>query len=248
MSMKILLSATVIWLLTACFSIKSQRSEPDFLKNCEQLVIVNSPGEGSTTAKMRYFSKTKNGWQQVAGDIPVMLGRSGLAWGRGLHEPQPGLQKREGDGKSPSGIFRFGTAFGRVHASEIAWKLPYVQVTNSLECVDDSKSKFYNQIVDNQKVEKDWNSSERMWEVGSQYDWGVFVEHNDPAQPQGGSCIFLHVWSGPGVATSGCTAMAERHLLELLKWLDPLKRPLLIQLTASSFPDFQKKYSLPELP
>lgn len=232
----------------ACFSSKTQVKKEAVFQNCRQLVVVTNAGENITTARLSYFLKNGNGWEQVAGNIPVMLGRTGLAWGQGIHEAQPGPQKREGDGKSPAGIFRFGTAFGHLPPGEISWKLPYVQVTGSLECVDDSKSKFYNQIVDNQKVEKDWNSSERMLEVGEQYEWGVFVEHNDPAQAQGGSCIFLHVWKGPGDATSGCTAMTEENLLGLLRWLDPAKEPLLVQLTEQSYPVFQKEFGWPVLP
>ena len=236
-----------ILLLLSCALAKQSGDGSNPFQNCRQLVVVTSPGESSTAAKLAYFNKTANGWEQVTGNFPVMLGRTGLAWGRGVHESQTGQQKREGDGKSPAGIFRFRTAFGRLPPEEISWKMPYVWVTGSLECVDDSGSKFYNQIVDNQKVEKDWNSSERMLEVGEQYEWGVFVEHNDPAQAQGGSCIFMHVWKGPGEATSGCTAMTEEDLLGLLRWLDPAKGPLLVQATVTDYVVFRKKYNLPEL-
>ncbi|MEJ2489338.1 MAG: hypothetical protein P8Y50_06050 [Sulfurovaceae bacterium] len=46
------------------------------------------------------------------------------------------------------------------------------------------------------------------------------------AVPLKGSCIFLHIKSIP---TMGCTAMSEEAMLELLKWLDPAKAPILIQ-------------------
>ncbi len=234
-------------LLLSC-STAEQKSEPAGpFQNSSQLVVVTSAGADSTAARLSYFNKTANGWEPVSSGIDVMLGRTGLAWGRGLHEQQPGQQKQEGDGQSPAGIFRFGTTFGKLPPGEITWKSPYVQVTGSLECVDDSESEFYNQIVDNQKVEKDWNSSERMWEVGEQYDWGVYVEHNNPAQAQGGSCIFLHVWKGPGEATSGCTAMKEEDLLALLHWLDPAQNPLLVQATLAGYPVLREKYSLPVL-
>lgn len=238
-----LFSALAALLFVACFSNDALQDDSDFFNKSRQLVLV--VGGSGSQARLSYFNKTKDSWQQVAGDIVAVLGRNGLAWGQGLHEPQPGLQKREGDGRSPAGLFRFGTTFGHLPAKEISWKMPYVQVVNSLECVDDAKSKFYNQIVDNQVVEKDWDSSERMWEVGSPYDWGVFVQHNTPAQAAGGSCIFLHVWAGDKVPTSGCTAMAQEDLLGLMAWLDPAKNPLLLQLGEGSLPLFQKKYGLP---
>lgn len=245
--MKHLATLVLFFLFFNCHPTRQAAEDEGLFKNCRQLVVVASAEPGSTSARLSYFTKKNKAWEQVSGNIPVMLGRTGLAWGRGLHEPQPGGQKREGDGKSPAGIFRFGTAFGHLPLGNIDCQLPYVQVTESLECVDDSKSRFYNQIVDNQKVVKDWNSSERMLAVGEQYEWGLFVQHNDPAQAQGGSCIFFHVWKGPGEATSGCTAMTESDLLGLLGWLDPAKGPLLVQTTEADYAIFQKKYELPAI-
>ena len=210
-----------------------------------QLVVVRSPSQNSTHARLQRFEKTGKKWRQVGEEMSVTLGRSGLAWGRGEHLPQPGLQKREGDGKSPSGVYNFGKIFGYAPASEISFKMPYVQADEALECVDDSDSKFYNQLVDNKLVKKDWTSSEFMRRTDHQYRWGIVVNHNAPATAQGGSCIFLHIWKEPGAATSGCTAMAEADLLTLLHWLDPAKFPQLVQVTEDYYPAFCKKYELP---
>jgi L,D-peptidoglycan transpeptidase YkuD (ErfK/YbiS/YcfS/YnhG family) len=245
--MKQLTLLGLLFLFSNCNTAQQSADYENPFQNCRQLVVVICAGTDIPAARLSYFNKTTNGWEQVPGNIPAMLGRTGLAWGKGLHDLQPGPQKKEGDGKSPAGIFRFGTAFGHLPQGEIDWKLPYVQVTESLECVDDSKSRFYNQIVDHQKVEKDWSTSERMLEVGEQYEWGVFVQHNFPPQSQGGSCIFLHVWKGPGEPTSGCTAMTEADLLPLLRWLDPAKGPLLVQMTAADYAVFQKEFGLPVL-
>lgn len=178
----------------------------------------------------------------------VMLGRSGLAWGRGLHEKQEGLQKKEGDGKSPAGIFTFGPAFGYAPGGNATFKLPYVQATDVLECVDDANSAFYNRLTDSLSVKKDWYSSEFMHRPDGLYKWGVFVNHNVPAGAGGGSCIFFHIWNGPGATTSGCTSMPEETLLALMHWLDPARYPLLVQMTTSDYRRFQEKYGLPEVP
>jgi L,D-peptidoglycan transpeptidase YkuD (ErfK/YbiS/YcfS/YnhG family) len=62
------------------------------------------------------------------------------------------------------------------------------------------------------------------------YAWVVEVDHNAashaahdaaPPVPGGGSCIFLHVWDGPGSVTAGCTAMAEPALAASIAWLRP---------------------------
>lgn len=220
-------------------------AERDTLPRCAQLVLVISPDENSRQGVMSTYERQGEAWRPVQSNVPVSLGRSGLAWGRGLHPVQAGIQKREGDGKSPAGIYRFGTIFGHLHPDEVDFSLPYVQVTPSLECVDDSGSRHYNQLVDNRGLSRDWNSSERMPEVGRQYDWGVFVEHNTPAQPGDGSCIFLHIWGGPNSPTAGCTAMQEDHLLSLLRWLDAGRQPLLLQLTAAAYESWKAGFRLP---
>jgi L,D-peptidoglycan transpeptidase YkuD (ErfK/YbiS/YcfS/YnhG family) len=52
------------------------------------------------------------------------------------------------------------------------------------------------------------------------YKWVVELGHNPTRTPNGGSCIFFHVWSGADGATLGCTAMPEPVLVELIAWLD----------------------------
>ncbi len=213
---------------------------------CQQLVVVRSPSDASTTASLQRFEKKGKKWKPVGEQVAVTVGRSGLAWGRGEHAPQPGQQKREGDGKSPSGVYDFGKIFGYALASEVSFKMPYVQADDALECVDDSDSKFYNQLVDNKLVKKDWNSSEFMHRQDHQYKWGATVNHNTaPMQPAGGSCIFFHIWREPGAPTSGCTAMTEENLLTMLHWLDSTKSPKLLQVTEVEYSAFRKEFGLP---
>ena len=78
-----------------------------------------------------------------------------------------------------------------------------------------------------------------------QYKWGIFINHNLPPEPECGSCIFFHLWRAPGSGTLGCTAMAEDDLLALLQWLDPQKKPLLMQMTGEYYREYQQKFSLP---
>jgi D-alanyl-D-alanine dipeptidase len=125
--------------------------------------------------------------------------------------------------------------------------LPFTQLTPATECVDDSGSAFYNQIVDDKKVAVDWNSSEKMLKVGDAYELGVFVAHNTPAAPQAGSCIFLHIWKGDGSGTSGCTAMEKSNLEKLVEKLDAKKEPVLIQLPQSEYRIHRKSWKLPKL-
>ncbi|MBI5914880.1 MAG: L,D-transpeptidase family protein [Bacteroidetes bacterium] len=231
-----------------CSSVLRYAGSNDTIRQARQLVVVLSAHDSDTQAQLRRFEKKGKKWQPVGRQVPVTLGRTGLAWGSGLHKAQPGRQKREGDGKSPAGVFSFGKIFGYATPSEVHFKMPYVLADEALECVDDSGSKFYNQLVDNRLTQKDWTGSEFMHRADEQYRWGIVVNHNTPAQAQGGSCIFLHIWKEPGAPTSGCTAMSGEDLLTLLHWLDPAERPLLVQVLGREYDIFRKKYGLPELP
>jgi len=67
-----------------------------------------------------------------------------------------------------------------------------------------------------------------------------------PAVPGNGSCIFLHIWRGPGQGTAGCTAMPEEILLDTIHWLNS-KAPnaVLVQLPDSEYQRLKAKWSLP---
>jgi len=144
--------------------------------------------------------------------------------------------KREGDGKAPAGIFRLASMFGYAPQPPAGWRMPYVSLTPSSECVDDSKSKFYNRVIDRAIVSSDWNSSEQMLRTDKRYRWGIVVSHNaNPAIPGRGSCIFMHIWGGPGEATVGCTAMQREQIESVLSWLDRTRLPLLIQLPSPQY-------------
>lgn len=198
-------------------------------------------------------------WHPVGAPIAVVIGRNGLGWGLGLiatDGPQVRASsdpvKREGDIRSPAGVFALGTAFGYAAQPLDGLKLPYLQLTPTVECVDDPESAHYNRIVDRSQVAADWKSSEHMRDAGEAYMWGVVVDHNatvlSPSSqpvPRGGSCVFLHIWSGDGRGTTGCTAMAEPNLQTLMIWLDPARRPLLVQLPEPVYARLQRAWRLP---
>ena len=152
-------------------------------------------------------------------------------------------------GKSPAGIFRLSSAFGYVATNDAgAIKLPYTHLTGTIECVDDVKSEHYNTILDRRNITApDWNSSEQMRLQKDYYRWGVVVDHNAaPIAKGGGSCIFLHIWNHAGAGTAGCTAMEGEKMEELMRWLDPVAKPLLVQLTEAEYKRLCAKWQLPE--
>lgn len=226
------------------------------LKNARQLVLVTTPDWNTIQGKLTFFERKKarsKKWRKISETaFPVVVGRTGLAWGVGLHDvsvyEQNQPEKREGDGKSPAGVFKLTSTFFRENAENLAFKLPALQLAESTECVDDVNSSKYNRIIDRLKVGNiDWESSEKMLAVGEQYAFGVFVEHNaNPPQKGGGSCIFLHVWKDEKTGTAGCTAMTKDNLIKILQWIDAKKNPMLVQLPESDYERLREAWKLPK--
>jgi len=229
----------------------SKISGEQYKKLSRQMVLVVTNDWDSISGKLQRYERanSKAKWKAVGEPFEIVVGRSGLAWGVGLHQEQKeGAIKKEGDGKSPAGIFKLSSAFGFADKKETGWlKIPYTFVEESTECVDDTKSNHYNRIVDKFKVgDFDWDSSEKMLKVGEQYRWGIVVAHNaEPPKKGDGSCIFLHIRADNKTGTSGCTAMENANIETLLKWLDEKKKPLLVQLPQSEYERLQKAWKLP---
>ncbi len=225
---------TLLYLRTRTPAIPSNLAA-DIPGECTQVILVLSPAKQSVNAGLWMLERSDAGspWHRIGGPVPVSLGRSGLAWGDGEHRSAAthGMsEKREGDGCSPAGVFRIPFAFGYAAPAEAGVpRMPYTMVTPTLSGVDDSASRFYNQVVDASAVTKDWTSDETMLRPDGLYRHGAFVAHNPANTPGRGSCIFLHIWRGQGTPTSGCTAMAEASLQQLLAWLDAARSPRLVQ-------------------
>lgn len=210
-----------------------------------QLVVVTTRGWNNIDGKMSTYQWKNDRWEAVLTNIPIVTGRSGLAWGQGLHDPafNRGKLKKEGDGNAPAGIYHLTGLFGY---QEISAKMNSLKVDERTFCVDDIKSAYYNQIVNSDTITKDWNSAETMRMKSDAYKFGIFVDYNvKPAIPGNGSCIFMHIWSKSTAPTAGCTAMTENNLLKLINFLDKSKNPVLVQIPQSEYNKFKLLYKLP---
>ncbi len=188
-------------------------------------VVARSWDEFETTLR-RYERAPGGEWMPVGEPIDTVIGRAGYGWGRGLHgngapQGRPGPTKREGDGRSPAGVFEIGAAYGYAEEARTL-SLPYAQATPALRCVDDPASRHYNRIVSTADTAVDWKSAEHMRRDDELYTLAIVVEHNTrETAPGAGSCIFVHVWRGPGIGMTGCTAMPRATLEDFAAWLRP---------------------------
>ncbi len=194
-----------------------------------QVVVVTAPTWDSSSGELRRFERRGGSWAQVGTAWPVVVGERGMGLGRGVVDGLRGRlpEKKEGDLRSPAGVFRLGDAFGPDVAPPYApgtW--PWKPVGDRDRWVDDPRSSHYN-TWQRQEGTVGWSSAEDL----SQYALGVVVEHNrEPVVAGAGSAIFLHVWRDASTPTLGCTALAKDRLVELLRWLRPDEAPVLVQL------------------
>ena len=228
--------------------------KPNIGDSLQMLVVTTKDWNAVHGTGQRYErSQRTRKWRPIGGTFPVVVGKTGLGWGRGLQpdtrEATDGPIKHEGDRKAPAGIFALTLSFGYSSEPLPGTRMRYLSLTPSVECVDDPSSSRYNQLFDTQGVPRDWKSSEQMRSNGELYRWGMFVAYNtSPAASGAGSCIFLHIWLGPDVGTVGCTAMAQANIELLLHWLDPAKHPVLVQLPAAQYAQYRTAWSLPPMP
>jgi len=220
----------------------------------EQLLVVRSRNWSAATGTLqRYERASEQPWQAVGAAIAVNLGRRGMAWGRGLHEPvSAGADaplKKEGDGKTPAGSFALERAFGSAPSlPDKSRGFPYLQADAQTYCVEDTRSTLYNRIIDAREVEqKTWERWSPLLRPDGLFRWGVVVRQNEmPPVIGAGSCVFLHVWRGPGQGTSGCTAMAAGDIEETLVWLDEAASPRLVQLPEALYQAKRDVWDLPQ--
>lgn len=218
-----------------------------------QLIVVITPDWNASQGRLYRFERHHGRWRSAATAFAVAVGRNGSAWGDGLNPAHTqGPQKREGDGRSPAGVFAIGTAFG--YTERIDSAMPYQPMQASHWCMDVADSPLYNRIVDATQVGSEAvnGSSEPMrldlhHDGDQRYREGFVIEHNANAVPGHGSCIFVHVWRTPGEATSGCTAMAPADMRRLLAWLDPKATPRFVLLPSAEYRRLRGEWALPAL-
>ena len=175
--------------------------------SCEQLVLVAASG---SSCRLYAYARGSDGiWVKT-------LGTSGRVGKNGVTD-----EKREGDKKTPAGLYALGFAFG--HDDSPNPDYPYRAITSDSYWVDDPDSSHYNQWVEG-AADKDWSSAENLGRIKTEYALAVVVEYNygSSTVPGKGSAIFLHVGSE---STSGCIAIPKSDLKSLIKWLDEDKHP-----------------------
>lgn len=241
--MRILVLFSFLMAVVAAGQTPAADDSAAMISTAHKLIVVTTVGWNEVSGQMIRYERHGKAWKKLVQN-PIVVGKSGMAWDSsfaGRSSDPSGPIKREGDGRSPAGVFRIARTFG--FAPKIGDNAFYTSLTPTTECVDDVNSKYYNQIVDRMNVKDvDWNSSEKMRQVEG-YRVGAEIAYNAEHTPGRGSCIFLHIWSAPDKGTAGCTAMPDPAADNVMRWLDD--KTALVQMPQSEYDKFKKQYGLP---
>jgi len=180
----------------------------------EQVILIKAMNDNNFYSILSYYEKIDGIWTNIIKEIPSTIGKYGIN------------KTKEGDLKSPTGIFSLGSAFG--FAPKLNTKYPFLKLDNSYYWVDDIESVYYNQLVhyiDGNR--KEFISGEQM-ATFDVYKYGIFINYNLERKRSLGSAIFMHIYRSKDSPTGGCIATDEENLKLIISRLDIQKNPLIV--------------------
>ncbi len=146
-----------------------------------------------------------------ASHVPVALGRSGIR-----------ANKREGDGGTPRGRFKFRRLWWRAdRAPRPRTLLPVRPIAPNDGWCENPSDRRYNHPV----LVPEGAPGDRLWRADHLYDFIIEIDHNTCPRVAGrGSAVFIHV-ARPGFKpTAGCVALEMGRLRRLLERVGPKTR------------------------
>ena len=174
-------------------------------QDAEQLVVV--AGSKGSDAMFYFFERNDAGdWKEVI-SCPAYIGKNG--WGK----------TREGDMKTPAGVYTFTQAFGI--KEDPGSPMGYTQVDETHYWVGDSNSDRYNQFVSTRDYDAfDKKDSEHIIDYALAYKYCLNISYNEDGTPGKGSAIFLHCYT-KNKFTGGCVAVPEAVMREMVQRVKP---------------------------
>lgn len=176
-----------------------------------QVITVQVASPRSVVGTLRMWTLLASGqYTQVGGPFRADVGDRGVG------------RTREGQGRTPAGVFTITRAFGS--APDNGTRLPYVRTGPRDWWDENPRSAGYNQLV----ISRDspGGNSENLYYAGRAYAHAVVINYNtDPIVRGAGSGMFLHV--GNGTPTTGCVAIPASDLDFVMRWLNPALHPVI---------------------
>lgn len=171
--------------------------------NAKQLFVI--AGMKGSTALVSMHERNQFGNYMVILSTYGFIGANGLG------------KTKEGDWKTPIGVFCFNQAFGI--AKNPGSNIPYTQIDNSMYWSGDIRTgKKYNQLVSIDEIpDLDTEKSEHLIKYRTHYQYCLNISYNDAGIQGKGSAIFLHCFGQKHNYTGGCVAIAEGEMIKTMR-------------------------------
>ena len=174
----------------------------DAAKDAQQMLIVAAFSEDATDAWISLHEKQKDGTWHMVMTTPGFIGKNGIG------------KTREGDAKTPTGVFHFNRAFGI--ADDPGCAIPYVKVDQDTYWSGDTREGYhYNELVsvkDLPGLDIESGDSEHIIDYIYHYQYCLNISYNEEGVPGLGSAIFLHCFGPAKPFTGGCVAIPEDYM------------------------------------
>jgi L,D-peptidoglycan transpeptidase YkuD (ErfK/YbiS/YcfS/YnhG family) len=177
----------------------------------DQLIVV--VGNGGADSTVSFHTKDFKGTWTQQFSIDGDNGSNGITY-----------KKRDGDKKTPAGLFELTVAFGI--KTDPGALLSFRQITKYDYWIDDLDSPYYNTWVNSKETPGNYKT-EHLIDHNPSYNYAVNINSNPKNIPGNGSAIFLHCYNGTG-RTTGCVAIAEKYMKSLIKQLDSSAKILIV--------------------
>ena len=184
-----------------------------------QALITLAGSSTLDTGELNVYTKGDDGaWKTVYAGVRAKYGMNGL------------YKEKEGDSKTPVGVFKMNTPFGIADSVE-GFPDNYIKVDPDMYWNGDSASDRYNKLVNVKEYTAfDRSASEHLINYSGYYDYCIDTGYNYEGTPYRGSAIFLHCVINDE-HTHGCIAIPKEymteHLLHIRKLQDKNEHPSL---------------------
>ncbi len=170
-----------------------------------QVLITLAGSSTLDTGELNVYTKGDDGaWKTVYAGIRAKYGMNGL------------YKEKEGDSKTPVGVFKMNTPFGIADSVE-GFPDNYIKVDSDMYWNGDSASDRYNKLVNAKEYTAfDRSASEHLINYSGYYDYCIDTGYNYEGTPYRGSAILLHCVVNDE-HTHGCIAIPKEYMTEIMK-------------------------------
>lgn len=142
----------------------------------------------------------ENQWKKII-SCKAYIGRNGLN------------KKKQGDRKTPMGIYNITMAFGRKKSPGTAG-ISYTKLKKYHYW--SAEKTTYNKFIDIRKLGRKRMSGEHLINYNPEYNYALAIDYNRKCIYLKGSAIFLHCM-GKKAYTMGCVAVSEKNMKTIVK-------------------------------